>query len=76
MATPIDPPSRQVLARNVRRARLSLSWTQEQLASEAQTSQTYVSQVESAARGISVDVLDSLAGALGLKPHELLKPSD
>lgn len=65
--------SRQVLAANVRRERTRAQWSQEELGSRARISQTYVSQLESAGRAVSIDVLDQLAEAFGTDAAYLLK---
>jgi len=63
---------RKTLAAQVKSRRDALGWSQEKLAEEAGTSQVYVSQLENAKRGISIDVLEKLAHALGVKAGDLL----
>lgn len=63
---------RQVFARNVRLARNAAGVSQEELASQAAISQTYLSQVESATRAVSIDVIERLASALKISVSELM----
>lgn len=74
MSKPRKQKLRQVLAANVRRERLARGWTQEDLVGESGLSQTYVSQVESAGRAVSIDVLEKLAAAFDVEAHLLLQP--
>lgn len=73
MVRPRRLTSRQVLAANVRQERARVQWSQEELGSRARISQTYVSQVESGQRAVSIDVLDQLADAFSLDPSQLLR---
>lgn len=73
MGKPRRSSARQLLASNLRQARTKLDWSQEQLAAEAGISQTYVSQMESAQRRVSIDILDRLALALGIELADLLR---
>ena len=66
---------RTVLAENVRAARESRGWSQEQLAEKAGLSQVYISQIETAKTAASVDTLEKLAGGLSLEPGELVRDS-
>jgi transcriptional regulator with XRE-family HTH domain len=62
----------EVVARNVRAARLNAGLSQEELAHEAQVDRTYVSQVEGGRRNITVTVLARIAAALKMTPDRLL----
>lgn len=73
MGKPRRSSARQLLASNLRQERTKLDWSQEQLAAEAGISQTYVSQMESAQRRVSIDILDRLALALGIELADLLR---
>jgi transcriptional regulator with XRE-family HTH domain len=73
MGKPRRSSARQLLATNLRQERTRLDWSQEQLAAEAGISQTYVSQMESAQRRVSIDILDRLALALGIELADLLR---
>ncbi len=68
--------ARKLLARNVRRARLALGWSQERLAQECGLHRTYVSAVERGERNIGVDNADKLATALGVSLADLLTARD
>lgn len=73
---PLRKPSlRHVLGANVRRERTARSWAQEELAHQAKLSQTYISQLESGLRAVSVDTIEQLAGAFGIEPELLLRRS-
>lgn len=65
---------RQIVGRNVRRRRLELRMTQENLALDANLDLTYVGGIERGGRNPSVLVLVRLADALKLPPNELLVP--
>lgn len=64
---------RNTLSSNVRRERLARAWTQESLAHKATLTQTYVSQIESAQRAVSIDAVAKIAHALGIEAHVLLQ---
>ncbi|MFA5937800.1 MAG: helix-turn-helix transcriptional regulator [Sinimarinibacterium sp.] len=64
---------REALGVNVRRMRQSKGWSQEELCARSGVSQSYVSQVESGLRSVSIDVIDQLASALDVTPDQLLK---
>ena len=69
-----DLSAREVLAINLIRSRAEKGWSQETLALEAGLHRTFVAHVERQARNISLDNLERLALALGLKPYQLLRP--
>lgn len=74
---PPDAPferARTLLARNVVRLRTQRSWSQEMLAFEAQLHRTFIAHVEREARNISIDNVERIAVALGVRVHELLTP--
>lgn len=60
-------------ANNLREARLSRGWSQEDLAEESGLHRTYVGSVERGERNISVDNMECLAKAVGVDLIELLK---
>lgn len=60
-------------ANNLREARLSRGWSQEDLAEESGLHRTYVGSVERGERNISVDNMECLAKAVGVELIELLK---
>ncbi|HEX4737385.1 MAG TPA: helix-turn-helix transcriptional regulator [Allosphingosinicella sp.] len=61
-----------LLGRNVRRKRIALGISQEQLAFEAGMKRSYLSELERGKRNPSVRALGRLAGALGVAPAALL----
>ncbi|WP_082382411.1 helix-turn-helix domain-containing protein [Blastomonas sp. AAP25] len=64
---------RQILADNLRRARLDAGLSQEELADAAGIDRTYVSALERCRYAASVDVIERLADALNVKPAYLLE---
>ena len=73
MAVPRKPSLRHVLGVNIRRERTVRAWAQEELAHQAKLSQTYISQVESGKRAVSVDAVERIAIAFGLEPELLFR---
>ena len=63
---------RGVFSANLRKVREKRGLSQEQLAFEAGLHRTYVSSVERGLRNISIDNIERLAKALGVRPSELL----
>jgi len=67
---------RQRLARNLKRQRTSLGWSQERFAFEAGIHRTYISDLERAARNPSLTLLDRLAKPLGVSASALIAEAD
>jgi len=68
-----DPhAARQVLARNVRRLRAARGMTQEQLGERTDLRQAHISEIESGGSNLTLDKLQSVAIALGVRPMDLL----
>jgi len=68
---------RDVLAYNVRAARVKKGLSQEQLGFEAGLDRTFISQVERARINVSIDNIERLSGALETPADELLRrPSE
>jgi transcriptional regulator with XRE-family HTH domain len=65
---------RKALAENMRQRRRALGLSQEELAHRAEIDRTYVSSLERRVYGATIDMVERLAGALGVEPHELLRP--
>ncbi len=65
---------REALAENMRRRRHALGLSQEELAHRAEIDRTYVSSLERRVYGATIDMVERLADALGVEPHELLRP--
>ena len=66
--------ARELLAIYVTRVRGELNWSQEALAFEAGLHWTFIAHVERQARNISLDNIEKIAVALGVRVHELLMP--
>lgn len=64
---------REVLAYNIRVARVTKGWSQEDLALECDLDRTYVSAVERARWNVSLSNIERFALALDLAPWVLLK---
>ncbi|TKV76146.1 helix-turn-helix transcriptional regulator [Rhizobium sp. AU243] len=64
---------KEVMARNLRRARHDKKLTQEELADRAGLSMRYVGAIERGDVSASVTVLGQIADALEIEPGELLK---
>ncbi len=63
-------------ARNLRKARLALGWTQEELAAASDLHFTAISLLERAEREPRLSTVTRLAKALGMDPWELLAGID
>jgi transcriptional regulator with XRE-family HTH domain len=74
-STKPQPTTREVFARNLRRARRLKDLTQEGLALDAGVPRAYLSRVERGTINISIDNADALARAIGIPLHELVDPS-
>jgi transcriptional regulator with XRE-family HTH domain len=68
----LDMESRKLVGINVRKYREKLDLSQEELAFEANMHRTYISGVERGVRNPTLVILDRLAKALKVKPHELI----
>ncbi|MBX3576099.1 MAG: helix-turn-helix transcriptional regulator [Rhizobiaceae bacterium] len=64
---------REVFARNLRRRRQVAGLSQEELAHRADIDRTYVSALERSVYAATIDVVDKLAGVLGVDASDLLK---
>lgn len=65
----------ETFGRNVRTARQTLGWTQEQLALECGLKRTYLVEIEGGKRNPTLKVVERLATALGVEPAGLLRKS-
>ena len=63
---------RHVLAKNMRLLRNDLGLSQEELAHKAKLHRTYMGMIERSERNLSIDNIEKIANALGVKPHQLL----
>jgi len=64
---------RKKVGRNVRKFRLENGWSQEDLAFACELHRTYISDVERGTRNPTIVVLDKIAKALEIPPHQLLE---
>ena len=69
----MDDAYRKIVAKNVRKFRQKLGWSQESLAEKAEMHWTFISGVERSKYNISLDSMVRIAKALGRAPYELLK---
>lgn len=65
-----------IVARNVRRMRVRIGISQDELAHRCGLHRTYVGGIERAERNISLGSIEKLAGALGVKAAALLCEGD
>jgi transcriptional regulator with XRE-family HTH domain len=61
----------QIIAANIKARRADLGLTQFQLAEKLSISTTYLAELEIAKKSPSIEVVQKLADALGLRPFEL-----
>jgi transcriptional regulator with XRE-family HTH domain len=66
--------TRRLLARNLRRLRLERSWSQHDLANEANVRQALVSALELAQANPTLESLDKIAAALRVDVADLVAP--
>ncbi|WP_354140920.1 helix-turn-helix transcriptional regulator [Bradyrhizobium sp. LB11.1] len=68
--------ARTLVARNVRRIRLKRGISQERLACEAGIDRSYMASLERQSKSPTIDVLDRIAGTLGVQLFEFfVRPS-
>lgn len=65
---------RNNLARNIRYARVMLSWSQEELAEHAQLHRNLIGMIERKECAVTLDTLNDLSKALKVEPWVLLQP--
>jgi transcriptional regulator with XRE-family HTH domain len=68
--------TKRLLARNLRRLRHERSWSQHDLADEANVRQALISAIEVARANPTLESLDRIAAALEIKVSDLLNPQD
>jgi len=64
---------RDLFATNLRRLRHARGLTQDELADEAEVSRSYLAQVETAKKHVSLKIISKLAHALDVDPVEFLR---
>jgi transcriptional regulator with XRE-family HTH domain len=64
---------RKIFAANLRRARQSAGFSQEELAFRAELDRTYISSLERGIYSATIDVVARLAEALEIEPVDLLE---
>ena len=64
---------REVVAKNLRRLRNAQGLSQEELADRADVNRNYVGMLEREEHAATIDMLEKLAGVLGIDPVEFLK---
>ena len=64
--------SRSALAKNVWRLRKRNGWTQEYLADRCKLHKNHIGMIERAEIAVTVDTLDILSEAFGVRPAKLL----
>ena len=64
---------RVIVGANIRRAREARGLPQDELAHRAEVHVTYLSGVETGKRNITMNVLERIAGALGVDETELVR---
>lgn len=72
---PISISSNAVFGRNLREARFKAGMTQAELAAAAKSGTTFIGEIESGTRNVTLDTAERLAGALGLTVADLLRAS-
>ncbi len=68
--------SRILIAKNIRKHRLRLDLSQEDLAERADLHRTYIGSVERGERNISIDNIERIAAALGIEITTLFEGND
>ena len=71
--SPKSSPLVAIFAANVRRLRLELGVSQEELAEAAGAHRTYVGMLERAEKNVTIYNIERIAIALGVSPDTLLK---
>ena len=66
---------KEILARNLKENRRKLGITQPELAERAGMSTQYLAMIEIARKFPTADIIERLAAALGINPHELFSVS-
>lgn len=62
-----------IVAKNLKRVRVELSLSQEELADKCGLHRTYIGAIERGERNLTLETLEKVASALSISPYELLK---
>ncbi|MEH6832750.1 MAG: helix-turn-helix transcriptional regulator [Sulfitobacter sp.] len=62
------------LGLNIQEARRSKGFSQETLAHRADIDRGYIGKIENAKHAASIDMVEAIAGALGIEARDLLNP--
>jgi DNA-binding XRE family transcriptional regulator len=73
-AEPVPVPLRATFGANLKAARIKAGLKQADLASVANITQAYVSQIEAGTGNVSLDLAETLSAAVGRLTLDLLKP--
>lgn len=65
--------AREILSENVRQLRKQRGWSQDELAAQADFHRTYIGTVERCEQSVTIDSIERLANALGVKIARLLE---
>ena len=68
--------ARNLIAKNIRKHRLKLDLSQEDLAERADIHRTYIGSVERGERNVSIDNIERIASALGIEITKLFEDDD
>jgi transcriptional regulator with XRE-family HTH domain len=68
----LEDTARTRLAKNLKRSRQALGLSQEALAERAGLHRNYIGCIERVEKNISLDSLEAISKALGIRPEELI----
>ena len=68
--------ARNLIAKNIRKHRLKLDLSQEDLAERADIHRTYIGSVERGERNVSIDNIERIASALRIEITKLFEDDD
>jgi transcriptional regulator with XRE-family HTH domain len=63
----------RLIGNRIRQLRIAAGISQEQLANDAEISRSYIAEVESGNRNVSVVLICEIANALAVEPFQLLR---
>lgn len=74
--SPVDRTLRQRFGTALLEARQAASLSQEELAERSDLSRVFISELERGLKSPTLDAIEALSAALGMKPHELVRAAD